>query len=87
MTPPAPLTGGCGCGAVRFELSEPPSAAAYCHCGRCRHRTGTGMQASARVEPGSVSVTAGADQLTTWMLEDGLVPDDGLPRFDGRLPG
>ena len=25
------LTGGCGCGAVRFEISEPLVAAAYCH--------------------------------------------------------
>ncbi|HVO53957.1 MAG TPA: hypothetical protein VMT37_06035 [Solirubrobacterales bacterium] len=25
------LTGGCNCGAVRFELSEPPASAGYCH--------------------------------------------------------
>ena len=96
------------------------------------------MQASARVEPGSVTVTAGTEHLRTWLLDDGLgkvfcsrcgsalfatgredgeivivrlgafdadpgvrpmahqftesaaswmpVPDDGLPRFEGRLP-
>ncbi len=37
----AELTGGCGCGAVRFEISEPLTAAAYCHCTRCQVRTGT----------------------------------------------
>jgi hypothetical protein len=30
-----PLTGGCNCGAVRFEVTEPLVAASYCHCKRC----------------------------------------------------
>ena len=36
-----PITGGCGCGAVRFEVSKPFVSAAYCHCTRCQRRTGT----------------------------------------------
>ena len=72
MTASLPITGGCGCGAVRFALSAPPVAAAYCHCSRCRHRSGTGMQASAKIEPGSATVTAGAEHVRTWTLEDGL---------------
>ena len=27
-----PLTGGCNCGAVRFEITEPFVGASYCHC-------------------------------------------------------
>jgi hypothetical protein len=75
MNPSAPspaLTGSCGCGAVRFSVSEPPSAAAYCHCTRCQKRTGTGAQASARVTPGSVTITQGAEHLGSWTLVDGL---------------
>lgn len=73
MTPASlPLHGGCGCGAVRFEVDAPPLAAAYCHCTRCQHRSGTATQASARVEPGSVRVVAGAEHVRTWLLEDGL---------------
>jgi hypothetical protein len=30
------LTGGCLCGGVRFELTEPAPAAGYCHCTRCQ---------------------------------------------------
>lgn len=66
------LTGGCGCGAVRFAVSAPLLSAAYCHCTRCQKRTGTGFQASARPVPGSVTVTRGAEQLRDWALDTGM---------------
>ncbi len=71
MTDPV-LTGGCGCGAVRFTVSAPPTSAVYCHCTRCQARTGTAAQASARVVPGTVTITEGAERLRDWTLEDGL---------------
>ena len=49
------LTGGCGCGAVRFEVTAPFVSASYCHCTRCQRRTGTAASANARVEPGQHS--------------------------------
>jgi len=55
------LTGGCLCGRVRFELSEPPVAASYCHCTRCQRRTGTAASAQARIAPGSLRITAGEE--------------------------
>ena len=33
-----PLTGGCNCGAVRFEMTAPLTRASYCHCKRCQRR-------------------------------------------------
>lgn len=66
-----PITGGCGCGAVRFEVSTPFVSAAYCHCTRCQRRTGTGAAATARAEPGSVRVTRGEDELRAWRPEGG----------------
>jgi hypothetical protein len=30
------IRGSCCCGAVRFELLEPPSMMGTCHCARCR---------------------------------------------------
>ena len=48
-----PLTGGCLCGAVRYEVDASPSvSASYCHCTRCQRRTGTAASAQARVAPG-----------------------------------
>jgi hypothetical protein len=70
--PALPLTGRCGCGAVRFEISEPPIAVAYCHCTRCQHRTGTATQASAKLAPDSLALTAGEEHLRAWSPEGGL---------------
>jgi hypothetical protein len=66
------LTGGCGCGAVRFTLAEPPVTAAYCHCTRCQHRTGSAAGATALIVPGSLTLDGGADALGRWAPGDGF---------------
>ena len=66
-----PLTGGCGCGAVRYEVTAPFVSASYCHCTRCQRRSGTAASANARVQPGSVRVVAGEDELRGWAPEGG----------------
>jgi len=135
-----PITGGCLCGAVRFEVTAPPVWAGYCHCTRCQRRTGTAASAGARIAPGSLRVTAGQELVRAWDPPDGgfskvfcsacgsalwsrsqddpqvmsvrlgaidgdpgirpqyrqfvayaapwePIPDDGLPRYDERMPG
>ena len=67
------LKGGCGCGAVRFEVSEDAvESAAYCHCTRCQRRSGTAASANARVSPGSIRLTEGADLVREWEPPDGF---------------
>ncbi len=61
-----PLTGGCGCGAVRFAVSEAPVAAGYCHCTRCQHRTGGASSLQTRTARGSFQLTTGEDELAIW---------------------
>ena len=73
--PELPLTGGCMCGGVRFEVAEPPVSAGYCHCTRCQRRTGTAASASARVSPGSLRVTAGEDLIRAWRPDDGFAKE------------
>ncbi len=68
----SPLTGGCGCGAVRYEVASPLVSASYCHCTRCQRRTGTGASANARPEPGSFRIVAGEDRLRAWRPEGGF---------------
>ena len=65
------LSGGCGCGAVRFEITEPLVSARYCHCNRCQRRTGTAASASAATEPGSFHVLEGSERLRAWTPDGG----------------
>jgi hypothetical protein len=65
------LTGGCNCGAVRFEVSEPLLLASYCHCKRCQRRTGAAASANAHPAPDSFRIVAGEDRLRMWKPDDG----------------
>ena len=69
--PKLPLTGGCNCGAVRYEVSEPLVRASYCHCKRCQRRTGTAASAQAHPAPGTFRIVAGEQQLRKWTPPDG----------------
>jgi hypothetical protein len=80
--PELPLTGGCLCGGVRFEVSEPLHTASYCHCTRCQRRTGAAASAQARIVPGSLRITSGED------LVHSFEPEDGWPKdFCGACGG
>ncbi len=35
-----PVTGGCLCGAIRYESTEPPNWVKYCHCRICQQAYG-----------------------------------------------
>lgn len=136
--PDLPLTGGCNCGALRFELSEPPVGSIFCHCKRCQKRTGTAFSVTALCAPGSFRLIEEGNADRAWSAGDGWtkhfcvncgghvfttnpdneelisvrmgsfdqdpgirpaahqftdyaaswlpIPDDGLPRFPGRVP-
>lgn len=64
--PKLPLAGGCMCGGVRFEVSEPLLGALYCHCKRCQRRTGTGFSVTALAAPGSYRTVCGEDLIRSW---------------------
>ena len=70
--PDLPLTGGCLCGGVRYEVSAPLEGASYCHCTRCQRRTGTAASANARAPRGTVRIVAGEDLVTAYQPPDGF---------------
>lgn len=71
-TPDLPLTGGCLCAGVRFEVTELPLFASYCHCARCQRRTGSGASAQARIVPGSLRIRSGEGLVEVYRPPDGF---------------
>jgi hypothetical protein len=65
------IQGGCLCGGVRFELSEPPQAAGYCHCTRCQRRTGSASSAQARIDGRTFRLLSGAELVKAWRHPEG----------------
>jgi hypothetical protein len=49
-------TGGCRCGAVRFEASAEPHHVSYCHCADCRRATGAPVSAFAGFKEDEVTI-------------------------------
>ncbi len=62
-------TGGCRCGAVRFEATGEPLSVGYCHCSDCRRATGAPVAAFVGFQADDVSL--GGDTLRTF--ENGAV--------------
>ena len=52
-------SGGCLCGAVRFDVHGAPKWTAYCHCQSCRKHTGAPVSAYAGFERDHVRFTKG----------------------------
>jgi len=64
-------TGGCACGAVRYEIDEALTEGVYCHCKRCQRRSGTAASANAFVPPGALRVVQGEELVRCWEPPDG----------------
>ena len=64
------ITGGCLCGGVRFELTEAPTDAGYCHCTRCQRRTGGASSAQVRIDARTFRLLAGEELVRFWKPPD-----------------
>ncbi len=53
------MTGGCQCGAVRYELARAPRRASICHCRMCQRATGSYFAPLANVEMTDFRLTRG----------------------------
>ena len=53
-------SGGCHCGAIRYEVSGDPMGVSLCHCADCRNSAGAPMVAWAMFNEAQFSVTRGS---------------------------
>jgi len=53
------ITGGCLCGAVRYEAGEPPYKVGYCHCRMCQKTSGAPVAVGVYFNEQAVQFTKG----------------------------
>jgi hypothetical protein len=51
-----PFTGGCMCGAIRYECSTEPLAMGICHCRDCQRATGSAFAAALMLPRNAVTI-------------------------------
>jgi hypothetical protein len=57
------ITGGCHCGAIRYQAEGAPITHALCHCSDCRRSAGAPMVGWAMFPRDAVKVTKGAPKI------------------------
>ena len=92
---PETVTGGCMCGAVRYEAIGEPMTVAYCHCASCRRHTGAPVVAWVAYESHQVRYSKGKRKIynSSPGVERAFCGECGTPltwegesrRFAGKL--
>jgi hypothetical protein len=59
-----PATGGCQCGAVRYEITGPPITVYACHCTECQTQSGSAFAMAAVIPKQSFRVTKGTPKMS-----------------------
>jgi hypothetical protein len=80
MTMTESYTGGCACGAIRYEARGAPMFANHCQCRDCQKRSGTG-HGSYLTFPRRADVTI-TGEAKTWRV----VADSGNEKIDAFCP-
>lgn len=70
---PAPYSGGCLCGAVRYTVRAEPLTLYACHCTDCQRRTGGAFALSMVVPRGAVSLEKGEPVDYRVTMDDGRI--------------
>jgi hypothetical protein len=87
---PIPITGGCLCGGVRFEVTGAFIRAGHCHCSRCRRHSGTFGLTQGRVRREQFRLLRGEDLVRVYGKGEGAVKafcsQCGSSLFGGTWP-
>jgi len=69
--PKLPITGGCSCGALRYEISEPPLMIYNCHCTNCQKISGSPFATPMTIKETSLTFTWGKPARVNWVSDAG----------------
>ena len=70
---PAPYSGGCLCGALRYVVGAEPLTIYACHCTDCQRRTGSAFALSMVVPRNALKLEKGAPVEYRVTLDDGRI--------------
>lgn len=89
-----PITGGCICNAVRYEIAQEAIAVYACHCTDCQRLTSSAFSLGVVVADACFRVTAGTPRLAPRVVADSgraksrwICPDCGTWLFGDPRPG
>ena len=89
MMPPPPHTGGCLCGAIRYEIHSAALQTTVCHCEDCRRSTGAPFGVWTFFATGTLSWIRGTPKVIRFAdRERSFCGDCGTPLkfFDPEIP-
>jgi hypothetical protein len=75
MSKPERITGGCTCGAIRYEFTGPPLAALNCHCRDCQRETGSAYAAIVIVPTAAFTIVRGEPKYFGVTADSGFTTD------------
>ena len=86
--PHIPVTGGCLCGAIRYESTQAPELVGFCHCRMCQKASGGLFLVFADFEGDAFKFTRGEPRYyrSSEIATRGFCPECGTPiafRYDG----
>src|SRR5258707_6313075 len=82
---PAPYTGGCQCGSVRYVLATEPIRLVACHCKECQRQSGSAFGMSMPVKKDGLTVTGPTKQFVRIADSGGQVSGVFFPYFRTRI--
>jgi hypothetical protein len=80
-----PFTGGCRCGAIRYECSAEPILMGNCHCRDCQQATGTAFAAAILVPRNAVTITGDVKYYENTGDSGGIVSRGFCPTCGSQL--
>ena len=82
-------TGGCLCGAIRYEVRQSASGTVLCHCHMCQQWTGSPMLGTAAFDRDAVTFTKGTPKIyqSSTVMDRGFCADCGSSLFTRYFSG
>lgn len=87
-----PISGGCQCGSLRYQLGSPPLMIYACHCANCQKISGSAFGLAATITEASFEFTSGKPARVNWDSDAGnqrygtFCGDCGCRIAHGQMP-